>query len=210
MATDLVTIATTAALTQFVGPAFKHLGEQALERAKQVASKAASYLNAVEREPKPIEPKLLIPMVQAASLETDNTLTEKWAALLANAADPAPRETVQPGFAEVLRQLTPIDARVFDVLADIKTEPQTHLPNFVPVCVLQEAFKPASKQDVDLSISNLTRLGLTVTAGQQPIIESTPLVTSPPGLSTVGPGIDHVRLVPFGRAFLAAITPPAL
>lgn len=86
---DLVTIATTADLTQFVGPMFKHLGEQALERTKHVASTAAAQLKAAGREPQPIEPKLLLSLVHATSLETDETLAKKWAALLANAADPA-------------------------------------------------------------------------------------------------------------------------
>jgi hypothetical protein len=86
---DLVTIAVTAAMTQFVGPTAKHLGEQALERDKQVESKATAYLAAVGREPQPVEPKILLPLVQAASLESDPTLADKWAALLANAADPA-------------------------------------------------------------------------------------------------------------------------
>jgi hypothetical protein len=112
MATDLVTIATTAVLSQFLGPSAKHLGEQALERGKQIGSKAVAYLAAVDRAPQPIEPKLLLPLVQAASLETDEGLADRWAALLANAADPAQRVAVQPGFVEVLRQLTPTDARV--------------------------------------------------------------------------------------------------
>ena len=116
MPTDLVTIAITAALTQFIGPGANHLGEQALERAKQVASKAAGLLDAVGREPQPVEPKLLLPLVQAASLETDPTLAEKWAALLANAADPVQRVAVQVGFAEILRQLTPIDAQVLEFI----------------------------------------------------------------------------------------------
>ena len=212
MPTDTITtlaVATGGAfLGKFVGPAAEHYGKLALERAQQLGAKATALLAQVGREPQPVEPKLLLPLVQAASLETDEALAEKWAALLANAADPAQRVAVQPGFAEVLRQLASLDARVLSVLADIKLEPQIHLPNLIPVFVIQDAFKPATKQDLDLSISNLTRLGLTLTAGQQPIIESTALVTAPPGLSTVGPGIDHVRLTPFGRAFLQACTAP--
>jgi hypothetical protein len=116
MAADLVTIATTAVLTQFLTPAAKSFGEVALDRAKQVGSKAMGYLAAVGREAQPVEEKLLYPLLQAASLESDPTLAEKWAALLANAADPVQKAPVQPGFAEVLRQLTLTDARVLQYI----------------------------------------------------------------------------------------------
>lgn len=59
---------------------------------------------------------MLLPLVQAAALESDVSLVEKWAALLANAADPTQRVQVQPAFAEVLRQLTPTDALVLQKL----------------------------------------------------------------------------------------------
>jgi hypothetical protein len=77
-------------------------------------TKAHDYLAVTGREPQSVEPKILIPLVQAASLEDDPTLAEKWAALLANAADPDQRVAVQPGYAEVLRQLTPTDALVIE------------------------------------------------------------------------------------------------
>jgi hypothetical protein len=110
MPTDLVTIATTAVLSQFVGPGAKYLGEQALERAKQVASKAVSLLATVGRETQSVEPKLLLPLVQAAGLETDEDLANKWAALLANAADPKQAAIIKPSYIDILRQLTAHEA----------------------------------------------------------------------------------------------------
>jgi hypothetical protein len=91
---DLITLIEGAALAKFVGPAAEHYGKLALERAQQIGNKAIGYLAAVGREPQPVEPKLLLPLVQAAALETDETLAEKWAALLANAADPAQRVAI--------------------------------------------------------------------------------------------------------------------
>lgn len=61
------------------------------EKTKSFGARATAHLAAVGREPQPVEPKLLLPLVQAASLETNEALAEKWAALLANAADPAQR-----------------------------------------------------------------------------------------------------------------------
>lgn len=101
-----------AFLGKFVGPAAEAIGKAAWEQAQQLGAKATAYLAAVGREPQPVEPKLLLPLVQAASLETDPTLAELWAALLANASDPAQRITVQVGFIDVLRQLQPTDTIV--------------------------------------------------------------------------------------------------
>jgi hypothetical protein len=128
MATDLVTIATTAVLSQFLGPSAKHLGEQALERGKQIGTKAVAYLTAVGREPQPVEPKVLLPLVQAASLETDETLTEKWAALLANAADPLSERNVTPVYGDILRQLTSQEVKVLNMLF-VEASPEFHNPS---------------------------------------------------------------------------------
>jgi hypothetical protein len=67
-------------------------------------------LVAVGREPQPVEPKLLLPLAQAASLETNEALAEKWAALLANAADPTQRVGAHPGYIQVLQQRSSDDA----------------------------------------------------------------------------------------------------
>jgi len=114
--TTLLTGASGAFLGKFVGPAAEHLGKAAWERAQALGKNAAQLLATVGREPQPVEPKVLVPLVQAAALETDPGLSERWAALLANAADPEQRVKVQPGYAEVLRQLTPIDAQILKLL----------------------------------------------------------------------------------------------
>ena len=105
-----------AFLGKFVGPAAESLGKVAWERAQQIGQKATALLIASGREPKSVEPKLLVPLIQAAALESDESLSDKWAALLANAADPAQRVQIQPGFVVVLQQLTPTDARVVEQL----------------------------------------------------------------------------------------------
>jgi hypothetical protein len=197
MAADLVTIATTAALTQFVGPAFKHLGEQALEQAKQVASKAVDLLGAVGREPQPVEPKLLLPLVQAASLETDEALADKWAALLANAADPAQKVQVQPGFVGAMRELTSADALILNRL-------------YLASGVLVNGFGNSAMQkqlvaelglsydEITLCIDNLLRLRLCSEAATK--------VSSLGGGSLFG--ASSIGVNSYGLAFMRACTPP--
>jgi hypothetical protein len=112
----LVTAVGGAFLGKFVGPIAEHYGKAALERLQLLVTKAEQLLADVSRVPQAVEPKLLVPLVQAAALETDESLANKWSALLANAADPAQRMRVTPSFAEVLRQLSLEDARTLELI----------------------------------------------------------------------------------------------
>jgi len=75
------------------------LGRQVrlLKRTKEILEEAGI-------EPKRVPLKLLGPIIESGSLEEDDILQDKWAALLANAA--ADVEKVHPGFPEVLKQLS--------------------------------------------------------------------------------------------------------
>jgi hypothetical protein len=182
MATDLVTIATTAVLSQFLGPSAKHLGEQA-----------------VGREPKPVEPKVLLPLVQAASLESDPVLAEKWAALLANAADPAKRIAMHPSYADVLRQLSPLDAQVLQFiysdheLAD--DDVFSHVPTFQDVILKFEQGDPEMLAGLD----NLQRLLL---------IKS--IASNARARRIHGEGQQRLEVTAYGGQFMLAVTPPAI
>ena len=61
--------------------------------------------------PEPIGPKALLPALEAASEETDETLQDMWANLLANAMDPNKDTSLQRIFIEALGQMEPIDAQ---------------------------------------------------------------------------------------------------
>lgn len=64
--------------------------------------------------PQSVPPRLFLPMLEAASIENDEELHTKWSALLANAA--ASPGKVHPSYIEILKQLTPDDARFLDKL----------------------------------------------------------------------------------------------
>jgi len=57
--------------------------------------------------------RLLFPIVDASSIEDDETLQEMWAGLLATASQQT--DSVSPSFIETLKQLTPDDARHLEV-----------------------------------------------------------------------------------------------
>jgi hypothetical protein len=69
-------------------------------------------------DPRAIPDNVWGPAFQAASLEDDETMQQKWANLLANAADPAQESPVEPSFTSVLAELTPDAVRFIDCLYD--------------------------------------------------------------------------------------------
>ena len=62
--------------------------------------------------------KTLVPILDAGSLEEDESMINKWAALLATAADPGSRIDVLPSFPEVLKELSPKEALALDTIYD--------------------------------------------------------------------------------------------
>ncbi|MBO2010873.1 Abi-alpha family protein [Hymenobacter negativus] len=194
MAADLVTLIETVAITQFLSPGAKSLGEAALERGQRLATAAVQLLKNVGREPQPVEPKLLVPLVQAAALESDESLSDRWAALLANAADSAQRVAVQPGFVEVLRQLTPADALLLHSLY--------YPPKGSGLPASQRMLKQfdglgLSYADINLSVDNLIRLHLCV--GRT---ERGGMFYDPDRPSQIGATV-------FGKQFMQACSAPA-
>jgi hypothetical protein len=200
--TTLLTATGGAFLGKFVGPAAEQLGKAAWERAQQLGQQAHNLLTAVGREPQPVEPKLLVPLVQAAALETDESLADKWAALLANAADPARRVAVQPGFAGVLRELTPVEAQILERIYANVTAGTFHA-GAEPDSVIVDAYEKElnlSSADFEVCMDNLIRLRL---CG---------LRTKPFNINQLSVALTPATwVVPtrFGQAFLLACTPPA-
>ena len=103
----------------------------------------------------PVPPRLFLPMLEAASIEGDEDLHTRWAALLANAA--ASPESVHPSYIEVLKQLTPVEARLLDALYKIAKGKQWQ--KVETSAVTDEEFRAAGAK-LFTWFSNLIRLGL--------------------------------------------------
>ena len=67
-------------------------------------------------EPNPIGLKLLLPALDCAAVEDDESLHSMWAALLANAADPRQLCIVHPSFTTILKELTSREVKLLDAL----------------------------------------------------------------------------------------------
>jgi abortive infection alpha-like protein len=78
-----------------------------LEEVRQIAVDAGLDL-------KPVAPRLLFPLLEAASLEDNKDLHERWVALLTNAATTDYDTEILPCFPDILRQLTAEEAQFLD------------------------------------------------------------------------------------------------
>lgn len=111
-----------------------------------------------------------IPVMQAGSLEEDDSLQDRWAALLANAADDSINIDVRRAFVSILEDLTSLDALVLEKIyaidgaSDLDKEIwTTYLPERATVDrPEQESVRPS--EDVEVALGNLARLGLVASA----------------------------------------------
>lgn len=115
---------------------------------------------------RPVPLKLAIPLIQGATLEEDDNLQDRWAALLVNAANANFKGEVRRSYVTILEQLTPLDAQVLDMLLTLPFEQSQHdgivtaeLPAHVRVTGEKEQEFSLPPDEVVLSLSNLARLG---------------------------------------------------
>lgn len=67
---------------------------------------------------RPVPPNVGVPLLEAASLETHDPLREIWARLLTNATDPNFKEEIRSAYIEVIKGLSPTDARLLQYVHD--------------------------------------------------------------------------------------------
>jgi hypothetical protein len=79
--------------------------------------------------PSPVPGRILMPILDYASVEDDDAMQRKWGALLANAASHTEANKVLPAFAEILRQLTPVQAQILEWMYEME---ENNGPNLFP------------------------------------------------------------------------------
>lgn len=123
--------------------------------------KAKKFLEEKDIEPTKVLPKTLVSILENGSLEEDATIQDKWAALLANAADPNKRYSVKPSFTEILKELSPIEIVLLDKMFDEVN--QNKNPNKVEIFFDKEKICQnfqVDKNQFDVIADNLFRLNL--------------------------------------------------
>jgi len=81
----------------------------------RVLEQASQLLANYGINPKAVNLKLLVPILEGAGLEDNDDLIEKWSGLLASAASGG---EVLPAFARILAELGPDEAKILDHIAD--------------------------------------------------------------------------------------------
>jgi len=95
-----------------------------LKNAVKCMKKAKEILEEVGINPGQVKPRILLPLIENASLDEDEGLQEKWAALLANAANPKHNPPVRADYSDILRQLTPNDVKFVGSIYDRCIDPK--------------------------------------------------------------------------------------
>ncbi|MDO8681841.1 MAG: Abi-alpha family protein [Acidobacteriota bacterium] len=162
-----------------------------------------------------IPPKVLFPAFEYATLEDRPELLDLWVELLATAGSEG-ADDVDRVYVEILRDMTPLDARVLQWVRTFPPELDGNDPRTIPeaefVGPAPEAIRPRatkttamqalriSNNDFELVASRLGRLGL-CEPGR--LIFPTRL-----GSSSTGPRVyDAITLTPLGIAFVDACAP---
>lgn len=155
-------------LEQGIGIFEDHLKYLRWERQIRLMQRAQDFLrlNGLPAPTRAVPLKLLIPIMQGASLEENDELQDRWAALLVNAANANFHSEVRRSYVAILEQLTPLDAQILDVLYSLPFEKSQHdgiatsdLPVRARIKEEKEQEFPLPSEDVVISLSNLARLG---------------------------------------------------
>jgi hypothetical protein len=140
------------------------------------------------------------PLLQNAALEEDDDLQDVWAKLLVNSADASSGIEIRRAFVSVLAEMTTLDVRNLAAIASAANSNDENGPvgvwtyelpgKGIPYRHLPTGGEPAPSPDVEISLSNLIRLGCLISSNRTPVLQTTQLV----------------NLTPFGRAFIKACT----
>jgi hypothetical protein len=152
--------------------------------------------------------KILVPLLEAASLEEDPEMQDVWAALLANAATDGER-TVFPSFTRILGELVKIEAQMLDKLESKRIEAD------VRAFAKEVGFKVGSSDSFrafNVHLDNLVRLQLCRV--EYPSEDVGEIVRELSGMEfeyDFSPSISiqpTVVVTALGRAFVVACSPP--
>lgn len=93
-----------------VGLALEDRAKEYRQRQRRFLERSKQMLDSSGKEPEKVPLKLLLPIVQNGSIEEDDDLQDRWAALLAKAAGDCTR--VPPAYPELLKQLSAREAHL--------------------------------------------------------------------------------------------------
>jgi len=195
-------------LSLFLKPPVKELGLTLADAVRifriktvgLVLTRAKAKLDAAKLEINPVPAKVLIPMLEACSLEQEKDMIDRWANLLATAAS---ANSIPPVFVQVLSSLSPAEARLLDSLKKL----QKKLPGSGRMGTSTRDFRLSLQlepQVFNREILSLLRLGLV-----ELFFDAHFGLGGPSHYMTKVQENNFVGTSPFGDEFLAACTGPS-
>ena len=133
------------------------------KRQVKILNEAKKILFDQSIEPERVPLKILAPILEAGSLEEDDSMASRWSSLLASAADPKRKANVLPSFPEILKQLSPLEARILDLIFEMINQnsiPRNEWLSRGAKGPSVQSFLSLSAQDFEVAIDNLYRLRL--------------------------------------------------
>jgi len=125
-----------------------------------IIKKAKKFLEENNLQKNPVSLKVLVPLLEASSLEEDQTMQDKWANLLTNAI--SNKLEIRPNYVEILKELSPIEVLLLDKIyeeARKESDYQKRLSlNFDKQKICD--WLKLSSEKFDVLIENLFRLNL--------------------------------------------------
>jgi len=182
-----------------------HVKVYRFKRQVRLLQRTKEFLNDAGLGIHSVPPKILLPIMDYASVEGDDELQDLWAALLANAASEASAITVLPAFLEVLKQLSACEVQFLSRTYDEVLEDEARIQKSGAIVAtgsritITARLRKDLNQLTDVMIGNLERLGLIE------LIEPTSLLRVK--LEPDNFAYDEV-LTPFARAFVIACRAP--
>lgn len=162
----------------------------------------------IEGKTRPVPPKFAFPVLEQASLESDNDLQNLWANLLANAMTPE-LDMPKTSYIEILKQLDPIDIRVLNLIyksyiksvrqGTLKTTDSPAMLGFSGEDIMN--FNGLIRSEYEAVIDNLLRVRCVTflrLSGSDITIGGTPIITDK--------GYESICLTSLGKNFVSACT----
>jgi Abortive infection alpha len=141
-----------------------------------------------------------LPLLENATLEEDDDLQDVWARLLVNSGDADSGIEPRRAFGSVLAEMSLLDVRnLAQIVSAVKLNQEGgpvgvwtyELPErAIPAVNADPEREPDPSPDVEISLSNLVRLGCIISSNRGPVLQTHYLV----------------NLTPFGRALIEACT----
>jgi len=138
------------------------------ERQVRLMQQAEKYMQSIgmDTPTRPIPLKFALPLIQAASLEDDDDLQDRYAKLLVNAGDEQSVLELRRAYIDILENLTPLEGKILDKIYGLSFE-EAGKEGVLTADLPQKAIlakkglnteRNEPTDEVKLAISNLVRL----------------------------------------------------